>query len=88
VRRIRFSTVLEPDCSGRWICSQLGVGADHVLLHVLRVRAGVADPLDSFDRVDPSQQIREADPLLARQIAPVAVDVLAQQGHLDDAVGR
>ena len=66
---------------------QLGVGADHVLLHVLRVRAGVADPVDALDRVDPRQQLGEADPRLARQVAPVAVDVLAQQRHLAHPVG-
>ena len=43
---------------------QLGMGADHVLLHVLRVRAGVADALDPLDRVDPRQQLGEAEPRL------------------------
>ena len=33
------------------------------------------------------QQLGEADAVLLRQVAPVAVDVLAEQGHLDDAVG-
>ncbi len=66
---------------------QLGVGADHVLLHVLGVRAGVADPLDALDRVDPGQQLGEADPAVLRQLAAVAVDVLPQQRHLAHAVG-
>ncbi len=67
---------------------QLGVGTDHVLLHVLRVRAGVTDPLDSLDRVDPGQELGEADPAVLRQLTAVAVDVLSQQRHLADAVGR
>ena len=66
---------------------QLGVGADHVLLHVLRVRAGVADALDPLDRVDQAEQLGEADPRLHGKVAAVAVDVLAQQRHLADAVG-
>ncbi len=66
---------------------QLGVGADHVLAHVLGVRARVADPVDALDRVDPAEQLGEAHPALRRQVAAVAVDVLAQQGHLADAVG-
>ena len=65
---------------------QLGVGADHVLAHVLRMGARVADPLDALDRVHARQQLGERDPLLLRQVAPVAVHVLAQQGHLAHAV--
>ena len=72
------------------MCSQsageLGVGADHVLAHVLGVRARVADPLDPVDRVDASEQLGEAGLALPRQVAPVGVDVLAQQGDLADAV--
>ena len=66
---------------------QLGVGADHVLAHVLGVGARVADPLDPVDRVDrePSSSAKR-DPLLSRQVAPVAVHVLAQQGHLAHAL--
>ena len=67
---------------------QLGVGADHVLAHVLRVRARVADAVDPVDRVDRGEQVGEADPRLLRQVAPVGVDVLAQQRHLAHAVGR
>ncbi len=88
---MRLRTALEPDCNGRWMCSQsggkLGVGADHVLLHVLGVRAGVADALDAVDRVDQPEQLGKADSALLRQVATVAVDVLAEQGHLADAVG-
>ena len=39
VRRMAFSTRLEPDWSGRWMLAErreLGVGSDHVLAHVLR----------------------------------------------------
>ena len=39
---------------------QLGVGADHVLAHVLRVRARVADALDALDAVDRAEQLGEA----------------------------
>ena len=34
-----------------------------------------------------AEQLREPDPRRARQVAPVAVDVLAEQGHLANAVG-
>ena len=67
----------------------LGVGEQHVLPHVLGVRARVADPLDAVDRVDRAQQLREAVRLVAAplQVAAVAVDVLAEQRHLADPVG-
>ncbi len=45
---------------------QLGVRADHVLAHVLRVRARVADPLDAGHRVDAAQQLGERDARLDR----------------------
>ena len=57
---------------------QLGVRADHVLAHVLRVRARVADALDPVDRVDRPQQLGEARPGLLRQVAAVGVHVLAR----------
>ena len=38
-------------------------------------------------RVDPAQQLGEADARLLRQVAAVAVDVLAEQRHLAHAVG-
>ena len=66
---------------------QLGVGANHVLPHVLGMRARVADPLDALDGVHAGQQLGERDPLGLRQVAPVAVHVLAQQGHLAHPVG-
>ena len=66
---------------------QFGVGLDHVGAHVLGVRAGVADPLDPVDRVDPGEQLGERGPVLAAQIAAVGVDVLAQQRDLAHAVG-
>jgi hypothetical protein len=46
---------------------QLGVGADDVLAHVLRVRAGVADALDALDRVDRPQQLGELTGAAARR---------------------
>ncbi len=66
---------------------QLGVSADHVLTHVLGVRARVPDPLDPGDPVEHREQLGEGG-ALRPQVAPVAVDVLAQQGDLADAVGR
>ena len=39
------------------------------------------------DAVDQRQQVGEVDPLVLRQVAPVGVDVLAEQRHLLDAVG-
>ena len=67
---------------------QLGVRGDQLLAHVLRVRARVADPLDAVDAVDQREQVGEVDALLARQVAPVGVDVLPQQRDLPDAVRR
>ena len=66
--------------------AQLGVGADDVLAHVLRVRARVADPAHAVDRVDRRQQLRERR-ALGPQVAAVGVDVLAEQRELGDAVG-
>jgi hypothetical protein len=48
--------------------------------------ARVANAVDAVDLVDRRQQPGEADPALQSQIAAVAVDVLAQQRHLADAV--
>ena len=70
---------------------QLGVRADHVLAHVLRVRARVADALDPLDlrRAARSRRAKVGFwPARRRQVAPVGVDVLPQQRHLLDAVGR
>src|SRR6188474_59875 len=47
----------------------------------------VADALDALDRVDPGQQLGEADPHRLGQVAAVAVDVLAQQRDLAHPVG-
>ena len=66
---------------------QLGVREDHVLAHVLGVRARVADPFDARDRVDPAQQLGEGGRGSQRQVASVRVDVLAEQRDLGDAVG-
>ena len=67
---------------------QLGVGADHVLAHVLRVRARVADAVDSRRPRRPAPAARRSVIRLSlRQVAAVAVDVLAEQGHLAHAVG-
>ncbi len=61
--------------------TQLGVGADHILAHVLGVRAGVADALDALDRVERAQQLGEAA-AGRTQVAPVGVDVLPEQRDL------
>jgi hypothetical protein len=65
---------------------ELSVRADHILAHVLRVRAGVANALDALELVEPAQELREAGALA--QVAPVGVDVLPEQRHLLDTVGR
>ena len=48
---------------------QLGVGADHVLAHVLRVRARVADAVDPVDPVDGREQPRERRPVGGHPLA-------------------
>src|SRR5947209_1134417 len=68
----------------RW---QLGMGADHVLAHVLRMWTRVADPLEPVDRIEMRQQLRERKAVLAREVAAVGVDVLSEQRDLLDAVG-
>ncbi len=60
---------------------------DDVGAHVLGVRAGVAHAPDPVDGGDRPQQLGEGRPPLARQVAAVGVDVLAQQRHLAHAVG-
>ena len=66
---------------------QLRVGADHVLAHVLGVRARVADPLDPLHGVHLREQLGEGRLLAARQVAAVGADVLAEQRDLAHAVG-
>ena len=66
------------------------MGADHVLLHVLGMRARVADAVDPVDRVDHRQQLRKGGLVpvrVGRKVAAVAVHVLAQERDLADAVG-
>ena len=65
---------------------QLGVGADDVLAHVLGVRARVAQAVEPVDGVQRVQQLGEGAPVRT-QVAPVGVDVLAQQRDLARAVG-
>ena len=38
---------------------QLNVGCDNVGIHVLRVRAGVAQPIDALDGVNGREQLAE-----------------------------
>src|SRR4051794_18242076 len=65
---------------------ELRMGADDVLAHVLGVRARVAQAVEPRDRVQGAQQLGEGA-ALGTQVAPVGVDVLAQQGDLARAVG-
>ena len=65
---------------------QLRVRADHVLAHVLGVRAGVADPVDALDVVHHRQQLGERGLLPHGQVAPVGVHVLAEERDLAHAV--
>ena len=66
---------------------QLGVRAYDVLVHVRRVRARVADPIDPLDRVRRSQELGEPA-WLRTEPGAVRVDVLAEQRDLADAVLR
>ena len=75
----------------------LGHRRERLGAHVLGVRARVADPPDALDRADGAQQVGEqraqAGGCVAGsaggelQVAAVAVDVLAEQRDLGDAVG-
>ncbi len=74
----------------------LGHGVDGLGTEVLRMRTRVADSSDAVEGCDLAKQVGEQRPdphvlagLPGRQgeVAPVAVHVLPQQGHLGDAVG-
>ncbi len=62
----------------------LGHRGDHVVREVARVRRGEADPLQALDLPGGAQQLGER--LAVAQVGAVGVDVLAEQGHLDDAL--
>ena len=62
------------------------MGADDVLAHVLGVRARVAQAVEPVDGVQRVQQLGER-PAVRTQVAPVGVDVLAEQRDLARAVG-
>ena len=64
------------------------VGGDHVVAHVLRMRARVADALDAGHRVEQPQQLAEAAAIGHGQVAAPGVDVLAEQRQLAHALGR
>ena len=88
VRRIAFRIRLEPDCSGRCACSQT---AAHSAIAAMTSRrksfgCGLVKRMRSIpgDRVDGAQELREA----RADVAPVRVDVLAEQRHLADTVTR
>ena len=66
---------------------QLGVGANHVLAHVLGMGARVADALDAVERIERVQQLGEAArAAVGAQVAPVGVDVLPEQRDLAHAL--
>src|SRR5579884_259891 len=64
----------------------LGHGGDQGLAKVLRVRAREPDPLDAFDAVARAQQLPEFGANVRQEVAAPRVHVLAQEGHLPDAV--
>jgi hypothetical protein len=62
----------------------LGHRRDHVIGEVLRVRAGEPDPLQPVDVTAGPQQLAEGEPVA--ELDPVGVDVLTEQGDLQDAL--
>ena len=87
-RRIALSTRSEPDCSG--MCrlgmtfGRLGHRVDDVVGERRGVRAGEADPLEALDLAAGAQQLAEREPVA--ELDAVGVDVLPEQGDLDDAL--
>src|SRR3954454_6877066 len=61
---------------------------DHRASEILRVRARETDPVDSLDGVAGTEQLAEVGADLGQQVAPVRVDVLAEQGDLAHALAR
>ena len=84
-----MSTRSEPDCSGmcrlRHHVGGLGHRRDDVVGERRRVRAGEAHPLQALDLAAGAQQLAEREPVA--ELDAVGVDVLAEQGDLDDALG-
>ncbi len=67
---------------------RLGHGGGHLRAEVRRVGARESDPADPFDRSHLAQQLGEqrAAPPVDREVAPVGVDVLAEERQLDNPV--
>ena len=64
---------------------RLGHRVDDVVGEGGGVRAGEAHPLQPLDVTAGAQQLAEGEPVT--ELDAVAVDVLPQEGHLDDALG-
>ena len=64
---------------------RLGHRVDHVVGEVLGVRAGEAHPLEPLDLAAGPQQLAERLPVA--ELDAVRVDVLPEQGDLEDALG-
>ena len=83
---------VEPDCSGRWTCSQTAshsaIAAMTGVAEVLRVRAREADPLDPVDGVAGAQKLARTRSRCRAQVAALRVDVLAEQRDLAHALAR
>ena len=60
------------------------IARDDVVGEGRRVRAGEAHPLQPVDLAAGAQQLAEREPVA--ELDAVGVDVLAEQGHLDDAL--
>ena len=73
-------------CSEWQTFGRLGHRGDHVVGEVARVRAGEAHPLQPVDAAAGPQQLAERVPVA--ELDAVRVDVLAEQGDLQDALGH
>ena len=94
-RRIAFSTRSEPDCSGKWMCSQT-----FSLVAIASITSGVKScgcgDVNRIRRIPStwltirrrSANSGRRDDSGHRDVAPVGVHVLPEQRHLDDAGRR
>ena len=89
---MRLSTAVEPDCSGRCACSQ--TAAHSAIAAITSGRKSFGCGLVKRIRSIPSiastsaQQLGEADTGVRAEVAPVRVDVLAEERDLPDALAR
>ena len=77
-------TRLERHVQARHDVGRLGHRGDDVVGEGRGVRAGEAHPLEPVDLAAGAQQLAEREPVA--ELDAVGVDVLAEQGHLDDAL--